>query len=180
MTRAGADLADDDGLETLTVSSLARRLEVKTPSLYTYVDGNADLRLRVTALALDEAADLATAAIASLSGRTALAALADAWREFARRHPGRYAATRQAVPSSGTDAAVAALGAGRRHADLLRNVLDHYPVAEGDTVHAVRLIGSVVHGFVSLELGGGFAHSDPPSDDSWDYALAALDRTLTR
>jgi len=178
VTRAGADLADVAGLETVTVSALARRLEVRTPSLYSYVAGNADLRLRVTALALDEAADLATAAVASTSGREALTALAGTWRAFARRHPGRYAATRQPVPSSGTAAAVAALEAGRRHADLLRTVVDGYPVAEGDTVHAVRLIGSVVHGFVTLELGGGFAHSNPPSDGSWDYLLSALDRAL--
>jgi AcrR family transcriptional regulator len=180
VTRTGADLADADGLEAVTVSALARRLGVRTPSLYGYVAGNADLRLRISALALDEAADLVAAAIASRSGREALVALADTWRDFARRHPGRYAATRQPVPATGTGAAAAALLAGRRHADLLRAVLDGYGVPRAEGVHAVRLVGSVVHGFVTLELGGGFEHSQPPSDESWAYALSSLDLALAR
>lgn len=179
VARAAADLADDDGLDAVTVSSVARRLEVKPPSLYEYVAGNADLRLYVSALGLEESADLATEAIASRTGRDALVAFADTWRDFARRHPGRYAATRRPVPAAGSTGAAAALAAGRRHADLMREVLTGYRLPDADRVHALRLVGSVVHGFVSLELGGGFAHSDPPSDDSWRYALATLHRTLS-
>lgn len=175
---AAADLADAEGFDAVTVSALARRLEVRTPSLYTYVAGNADLRLRVAALALDESADLAAAAVGSRPTAEALVAYADTWRLFATRHPGRYAATRQPVEGAVTGAA-AALSAGRRHADLMRGILAGYGLGEDEQVHAVRLVGSVVHGFVTLELGGGFAHSDPPADDSWRYALEALDRTLS-
>lgn len=178
---AAADLADEVGFEGVTVSALARRLAIKTPSLYSHVEGSDDLRLRIAALALEDSADLVAAAIAGRAGSDALRAFADAYRDFARRHPGRYAATRQPLPQDAANAgesARTALKAGRRHADLARALLEGYDVTGVDVTHAVRLLGSLVHGYVSLELAGGFAHSAPSSDDSWAYAVAALDRIL--
>lgn len=179
---AAADLADELGFEAVTVSLLARRLAIKTPSLYSHVDGSTDLRLRIAALALDESADLVAQAIAGRTGGEALSACAAAYRDFARRHPGRYAATRLPVPddvSRAGESARAALRAGRRHAELARAVVRGYAMTDADErTHAVRLLGSLVHGYVSLELAGGFAHSAPSSDDSWSYVVAALDRIL--
>ncbi len=34
-----------------------------------------------------------------------------------------------------------------------------YALTEPDQTHAVRLLGSFFHGYVSLEMGGGFSHS---------------------
>lgn len=176
---AGADLADEAGFGAVTVSVLARRLGVRTPSLYTYVEGNADLRVRIAALALEESADLVAAALAGRRGSAALAAYADAWRDFARGHPGRYDATRQPVPETGGAGSTSMLAAGRRHADLARDVLSGYRIAPTEQTHAIRLLGSLVHGYVSLELAGGFAHSEPSSESSWHYVIAQLDRWLT-
>jgi AcrR family transcriptional regulator len=176
---AGAELADELGFAAVTISLLARRLGVRTPSLYSHVDGSEDLRLRIAATALGESADHVETAVANRSGSAGLRAYADAWRDFARRHPGRYDATRQPVPPGADgDAALAVLAAGRRHADLARAVLRDYRITGADETHAVRLLGSLVHGYVSLELAGGFAHSRPSSDQSWIYAVDALDAML--
>jgi len=177
---AAAELADEAGFNALTVSTLARRLGIRTPSLYTYVDGNADLRIRLAALALDESADRLVAAIGRRPADAALRILADTWRDYARAHPGRYAATRQPVPDSGTPASRSAIAAGRRHADLLRSLTSGLGVPDEQANHAVRLIGSIIHGYVSLELAGAFAHSQPPSDDSWHYAIDRLTDLLAR
>lgn len=170
---AAAELADQIGLEATTVSAVARTLGVQVASLYSHVDGATGLREGMARLALDELADLAAEALAGRSGRDALIAFAGAYRDYARRHPGRYAATRLRV---GPDSP--AVEAGRRHAALSRAVLRGYPLGEADTVHAVRLLGSVVHGFTDLELSGGFDHSDPPAEESWVRTVDALDRTL--
>jgi len=174
----GADLADEIGFEAVTVSLVARRLGVRTPSLYSHIDGSEDLRVRIAAIALDESATRVEAAVAGRSGSEAVVAYADAWRAFAQEHPGRYAATRRPVPHSGGDAAIAAVAAGRRHADLLRMVLAAYRVSGPEETHAIRLLGSLVHGYVSLELAGAFAHSSPPSEESWAYVVDVLDRLL--
>ena len=64
VVRAGADLADEVGFDDVTVSALARRLGVRVASLYSHVGGSDDLRTRIALLALDELADLASAALA--------------------------------------------------------------------------------------------------------------------
>lgn len=173
VTRAGAELADEVGFDRVTVSELARRCGVSVPSLYAHVRGSDDLRVRIALLALTEIADRAADALAGRSGRDALGALGDTYRDYAREHPGRYAAARLRL-----DPQTAAASAGVRHAQQLRAVLRGYDVAEPDQTHAVRLIGSTFHGYVSLELAGGFDHSDPDSQASWERIVDGLDTLL--
>lgn len=170
---AAADLADEIGLEATTVSAVARRLGVRVASLYSHVDGAAGLQEGMARLALDELADRAAEALAGRSGRDALVAFATAYRDYARAHPGRYAATRVRIAPDSP-----AVEAGRRHAELTLAVLRGYALEGEETVHAVRLIGSVVHGFTDLDLGGSFDHSAPSPEESWARVLDALDHTL--
>lgn len=70
------------------------------------------------------------------------------------------------------------LAAGRRHADLLRAVLRAYDLSGDEEVHAVRLLSSLVQGFVMIDGAGGFAHSEPPSEESRRYIVDKLDAML--
>ncbi|OIJ26010.1 TetR/AcrR family transcriptional regulator [Nocardioides luteus] len=181
---AAADLADELGFDAVTISVLARHLGVRSPTLYSHVTGATDLRTAVTAYVLDELADATSAAMAAGEGRDLLVAYADAIRDFARRSPGRYdATTRQRVPpapdsSSAPPSVGDAIAAGRRNADLALAVVRSYGVAEAGETYAVRLMSSIVHGYITLELAGSFAHSDPPSDATWPEVLDDLDRCL--
>jgi AcrR family transcriptional regulator len=177
VARAAADLADEVGLEQVTLTALAQHFGVATPSLYTHVRSSADVRTRVALLALAETADLVGDALAGVSGRGALAAVGGVWRAYAREHPGRYAATRLPL-----DAGVAATSAGPRHADLSRAAVRAYGLSEDDEVHAVRLLGATFHGYAALDAAGAFSHggpSVPASDDTWERVLDGLD-TLFR
>ncbi|MEU4454263.1 TetR/AcrR family transcriptional regulator [Nocardioides sp. NPDC023903] len=184
---AAADLADQLGFDAVTISVLARHLGVRSPTLYSHISGATDLRTAVTAYVLDELADATSTAMAAGEGRDLLVAYADAIRDFARRSPGRYdATTRQHVPPASEPAAeipdsvAAAITAGRRNADLALTVVRSYGIAETNETYAVRLMSSLIHGYITLELAGTFAHSDPPSETTWPEALDDLDRTLNR
>ncbi|MFJ6737571.1 TetR/AcrR family transcriptional regulator [Streptomyces sp. NPDC091279] len=170
---AGAELADEVGFEQVTVSALARRFDVKVASLYSHVRNSHDLKTRIALLVLAEMADRAASALAGRAGKDALVALANVYRDYARAHPGRYAASRLRL-----DPATAAASAGVRHAQMTRAVLRGYDLTEPDQTHAVRLLGSTFHGYVSLELAGGFSHSAPDSQESWTRVLDALDALL--
>lgn len=170
---AGADLADEIGFDQVTPSELARRFDVKVASLYSHVRNAQDLRTGIALLALTELADRAAEALAGRAGKDALTAFADVYRDYARARPGRYAATRLRL-----DAQTAAASAGVRHAQMMRAVLRGYGLTEPDETHAVRLLGSVFHGFTDLEAAGGFAHSAPDSQESWERILDALDVLL--
>lgn len=170
---AAADFADAEGFEVVTMSALARRFGVRTASLYSHVASTADLKAQIAVLALGELAERAGAALAGRARSDALLGFAGAYRDYARRHPGRYAATRYPLPPH-------LLAAGRAHAELTFAVLRGYGLGAEDSTHAVRLIGSVLHGFTDLELSGSFSHTDPPSEESWARVIEALDVTLTQ
>ncbi|MGY0059891.1 TetR/AcrR family transcriptional regulator [Streptomyces sp. LZ34] len=173
LTRAGAELADEVGFDQVTVSELARRLDVKVASLYSRLKSSQDLKTGIALLALEELADRGSAALAGRAGKDALAAFADVYRGYAREHPGRYAAAQLRL-----DPKTAAASAGGRHAQMTRAILRGYDLTEPDQTHAVRLLGSVFHGYVSLELGGGFSHSAPDTEETWSRILDALDALL--
>jgi AcrR family transcriptional regulator len=173
LVRAGATLADEAGFDAVTPSALAKLFDVKVASLYSHVASAHDLKTRVALLALNELADLATDAVAGRSGKEALVALADIHRNFARTHPGLFAATRFSL-----DSETAATSGGVRLAGMIRAVLRGYDLAEPEQTHAVRLLGSVFLGFATLELGGSFSHSAPDPQDSWGRTLEALDAVL--
>lgn len=173
VVQEAAALVDAEGLDALRVAALAERLGVRPASVYAHVAGLGEIRDGVTALALHELADAAAAAVAGRAGVEALRAYADVVRDYAREHPGRYAATRLAV-----DEGSPAVAAGRRHSELIGAVLRGYGLSESATVDAVRLVGSMVHGFVSLELAGAFDHSEPPAASSWPRVVGAVDAAL--
>jgi AcrR family transcriptional regulator len=173
LARAGAELADEVGFDQVTVSEVARRFDVKVASLYSHVTSSHDLKTRIALLALEELADRGAAALAGRAGKDALTALANVYRDYAREHPGRYAAAQLRL-----DPETAASSAGPRHAQMTRAVLRGYDLTEPDQTHAVRLLGSVFHGYVTLELAGGFSHSDPDSDVTWSRIQDALDALL--
>ena len=173
LVQAGAELADEVGFDQVTVSALARRFGVKVPSLYSHVRDSRDLKTRITLFALAEMADRSAAALAGRSGRDALIALGTVYRDYAHDHPGRYAAARMRL-----DPATAAASAGPRHSQLMRAILLGYQLGEMDQTHAVRLIGSTFHGYISLELAGGFDHSEPGPQQSWERIMDALDALL--
>ncbi|RPF30612.1 TetR/AcrR family transcriptional regulator [Streptomyces sp. TLI_185] len=173
VVRAGAELADEVGFDQVTVSELARRFGVKVASLYSHVKSSQDLRTRIALFALEELADRAADALAGRAGKDALIAFANAYRDYGREHPGRAAAARLRM-----DPETAAASAGVRHAQMTRAILRGYDLREPDQTHAVRLLGSVFHGYSSLETAGGFSHSAPDSEESWTRILDALDALL--
>lgn len=169
LAEGGAALADEIGFEQLTGAALARRFDVRLASLYSHVQSLDALKSQIALLALRQLADAASQAMAGRAGKEALWALADAHRDYARRHPGRFAATRHPLTPELT-----AASAGPRLAQLIRAVLRGYALPEAEQVHAIRFLGSVLMGYVTLELASGFAHSTPDAQISWQRSLEAL------
>ncbi|GAA2440543.1 TetR-like C-terminal domain-containing protein [Actinomadura vinacea] len=173
LTLAAAELADDVGFDNVTVAALARRFGVKEASLYSHIKNARDLKTRVALLALAELADQVAAAVAGRAGKDALVAFAGAYRDYAKRHPGRYAAARMKL-----DLETAAMSAAGRHAEMTRAILRGYELSDPDQTDAVRMLGSVFHGYVSLETAGAFQHHPREVEASWSRTLDALDSVL--
>jgi AcrR family transcriptional regulator len=171
---SAAEIADAEGLDGLTLARLASSVGVRTPSLYNHVGSLDDVRRRVALVGLRELADALRDAAVGRAGDDALRAMADAYRAYAVRHPGRYAATQRA-PAAGDDEVLAAAGAA---VDVVLAILRGYRLEGDDAIHAARAVRSALHGFVALETGGGFG-LPVDLDESYARMVAALARGLS-
>jgi AcrR family transcriptional regulator len=145
---AGA-LVDESGIEALTLARLATRLGIRSQSLYAHVDG-LDGLLRDLALdSVRRLGDQLRSSVIGRSGREALEAIAGAYWDFARAHPGRYAAT---IRDPGDDEELR--DATLRAAEALTRVLESFGLTGADEVHAHRVVWSGIHGFLTLEHAG--------------------------
>ena len=166
----GAELADELGLERLTLARVAQAFGVAQPSLYKHVRGLDALLQRISAQATAELADALAGAAAGRARGDALRATAAAYRAYAAARPGRYAAT-QRVPDPDDPAHVAA---GERAVGTIVAVLRGYGLDGDDAIDATRALRSALHGFVVLEQAGGFGMPQDV-DRSFDQLVAALD-----
>ncbi|MFN2316736.1 MAG: TetR-like C-terminal domain-containing protein [Gemmatimonadales bacterium] len=153
---AAARIADEDGLEAVSMAAVAERLGVRSPSLYAHVDGLAGLHRRLTILAATALADELRASRHRRHGAVALQALANAYRAFASNHPGWYAAAQQAVPPGKDDALYRTLA---ESVLPVMETLAEMGVPPADLLHQTRAVRSALHGFVTLERGNSFGMS---------------------
>ncbi|MER7439482.1 TetR/AcrR family transcriptional regulator [Micromonospora avicenniae] len=173
VVREAARLVDEVGREQLTLAAVAARLGVALPSLYKHVRGADALAQKLSAFATAELADELMTAAVGRAGVDALQAVAAAYRSYARRHPGRYPAT-QRVPDPADPDHVAA---GERAVGAVYAVLNGYGITGDAAVDAARTLRSALHGFVSLEVAGGFG-LPRDLDRSYDEMIASLDAAL--
>ena len=166
---AAMELADEVGLDRLTLAALAVRLGVRQPSLYKHVASLDALQRLISIRAKVEAADVLAQAAIGRARDDALIAMAWAWRAWALAHPGRYQASQRGAAPGDTEHEQVA----RRSIGVLGAVIDGYGLAGDDAIDAIRAYRAALHGFVSLEADHGFAF---PNDveRSFDRLVRAL------
>ncbi len=170
-----AAVADEAGLDRLTLAAVARRLGISLPGLYKHIDSLDGLRRDLAVLGVRELTAAMAGAAVGRSGRDALHAIAAAYRTYAAVHPGRTEASIRAPDPADSEH----LAAGEAAAAVLLAVLDGYQISGKDAIDAIRVLRVVLHGFTSLEAAGGFGL--PQSvDDTFTRLIDSLDATFTR
>lgn len=162
---AAAAIADREGVEALTLARLAAELKIKPPSLFNHVRGLQALRRELKLLALRELCDALTVASVGKSRASGIRALAGAYRDFVRKHPGIYAETLSAAEGDPEIAAVS-----DRIIAVCSAVMNGYALKRGEAIHALRALRSIGHGFASLEAAHGFG-IPVNIDDSYAWLL---------
>lgn len=167
VVEAAAEIADRDGLDALSLASVASALEVRSPSLYNHVDGLAGLRRQLSIHASSLLAAEVSDGITGLEGAEALRAIAEQLRSFAQRHPGLYDSFLPA-PTAEQDPELAAAFA--EPASVVGSVLADMGIDPATVIPLIRALRAAVHGFVHLELHGGFGLPDD-TDDSFTTTI---------
>lgn len=168
-----AELADEVGLEAVTLSAIAQRLGVSGPAMYKHVAGVDALRRDLAVLAVGELTAALTAAAVGRAGADALRGVAGAYRAYARAHPGRLAASVRA-PAPGDEEHAAA---SERALAVLVAVLRGYGIGDDDMVDALRTLRAAFHGFAVVEMAGGFGQPREV-DATYDRYVDTLDAGL--
>jgi AcrR family transcriptional regulator len=145
-------MADAQGLDRLTLAGLAARVGIRLPSLYNHVDGIAGLHQDLARYGVRQIVEQASRAAIGKSSDAAIIAVAQALRTYILEHPGVYAATVRAPAADDLELQQSS----QALIDVILAVLEPYELAADAMIHAVRGLRSIVHGFATLEAGGGF------------------------
>jgi AcrR family transcriptional regulator len=171
---AAGRIVDADGPEAVTLTRVAADLGVRPPSLYNHIECHGALMRALGIQAVEELAAAITGAAVGRSREDALRAVAVAYRAYALEHPGRYALTVRAPAPGDAEAEKAAAAA----VTPLVAILAGWDIEGDDAVHLVRVIRSALHGFVSIEMSGGFG-LPLDLDRSFDLLVDSLVAAIT-
>ena len=162
---AGRRILEADGLDSLTLQSVAHDVGVRAPSLYKRIDNRGDLVRRIgNAVARDLDATLQGSA-GSGDPREDLRAMARAVRRFAREHPRGYALLFAPLPEdwrvdSTLNAQISAM--------ILRST--GAITGPDDAMHAARTVVAWLNGFVTMEQAGAFRLGGS-IDEAFEYGI---------
>ena len=155
VVQAAAALVNREGIAALSLQRLATALGIQTPSLYNHIDGLPGLQQALAVMNARALADCLSDAAIGKAGTAALQSMAEAYRSYIKAAPGVYMIT---LRSSGTQP-TGDPELEREEARTLRvvlAVLASLGIEGADAIHAARALRSVIHGFATLEIAGGF------------------------
>jgi AcrR family transcriptional regulator len=155
VVKAAAELVNAEGLEALSLGRLAQQLGVQTPSLYNHVAGLPGLHRELALMSVHELGEQLGNAVIGKSGAEAVLAGAEAYRAYIKANPGLYMA---GLRSSGLQEPidVELQSAQERVVQIALAVMNSFGLKGKEALHAVRGWRSLVHGFATLEVAGGF------------------------
>jgi hypothetical protein len=133
----------------LNLKMIAEHFDVKTPSLYNHIESIDDLLGDLRAKTISELGLALSKSILGVSGKEAIKAISHSYRSFAKSHPGVYDLTIEAPINNENHKKAAE--------ELLETLLALYKgLPKKQAIQKIRILRSMLHGFVSLENGKGF------------------------
>jgi len=162
----------DEGLDNLSLAAVADRAGVAAPSLYKHVGSLADLRDLMAVKVIREITARFAAVIMGRSGDDAVEALMRSYRAYVRANPGRYALLPlDPLRREGMAAA------GQELLEVFVAVMRGYGLDASQATHAIRRLRATVHGFATLEIGGGFGMPEE-IETTYDQLIEMVLRSL--
>ena len=143
---------ENTGQPTVSLHELARRLGVKTPSLYNHIKNTKELQYEIFQYAIDKFVSNQKSATENKQKDEAVKAFAEAYHAFATEHKGLYRLI-MSIPSEEDDLAkelaIPLL-------DTVVAILSDYGLTEETIAHWQRVFRAILHGFISQEDLGYF------------------------
>ncbi len=159
---------EESGKSTISLHELARRLGIKTPSLYNHIKNTKDLQHEVFKYAIDKFVANQNAATAGKQKDDAIKAFAEAYYEFAAANKGLY----QLIMSMPLDNDETEKEMAVPLLETVMNLLSDYGLPEEAIAHWQRVLRAILHGFISQEeLGYFYYYKDIDVKKSREIAI---------
>lgn len=153
--QAAVDLVNAEGIAALTLSRLAEELGIRSPSLYNHVDGLPGLQRELAVMNARLIADRLNEAAIGKSGVELFMNVAQAFRNYVKENPGLYMSSLRASGNL-TAPDENLIREEERSLKVGLAVMASLGLQGEDAIHALRAFRSMVHGFATLEVAGGF------------------------
>ena len=144
-------LIEEQGLDSLSMQTLAERVGIRAPSLYKHVHNRAQLIRSVVEYTLAELGETVAQAAQMDDAQADLRAMVHAYRVFAHQNPTVYKLLYSSLSSEMEPSVEASAAA----ATTLLGTVTRL-VGQERALEAARMLVAFTHGFVSIELAGAF------------------------
>lgn len=163
---AAEAIANREGFAGVTLAGIAVHFGIRTPSLYKHIKNLEQVQEHLALCGYRGLRDALQAGVSAAAGEDRMRAVSVTYRRFARENPGLYAAALPTHLAQGPAVQATAV----ELLETIYEILRELKIPEKDLLSAARSLRSAVHGFVSLELAGGFGLPED-LDQSFDFMI---------
>jgi len=169
VVQGALEILETAGSAALTIPALALKLKIRPPSLYNHIESIGDLKRELSLHSIRLACESREKAASGKSRDKAVLAIIHAYRKFASEHPALYALS-VAVPPATDHEWFDAFTESR---ELWLRGLEGYKLKPLEARHVARAFRSAVHGFVDIEVNGGWLE-DTDIEESFTAMIEIL------
>lgn len=169
-------LIAEQGIKNFSLRALARKLNIKSSSLYNHFNSLDELLTIIAQYVMQEMNRSLYEAIESKTRDDAVAALFNAYRLYVQAHPEIYRVvlSLNQADSKGVDMAASQI------TGPVNKVLAFYKLTPELNIHCQRYLRSLMHGFISLESQNYLSHLQPPTISSYNFIINSAINLLHR
>lgn len=164
-----AKLANEMGLEKVTLKLLAEELQIKSPSLYHYVFGLDDLREKMMLYGWKQMEEEIAGSVIGVAGYDAVRAACRAFYKYATANPGVF----NAMLWYNKFQDEKSMAATNRLFDILFRIITPLHISRENGNHIIRTFRGFLEGYALLVNNGAFGN--PISiEESFELSLTVL------
>lgn len=164
--KCAVEMTDQDGIQTVSLKEISKRLQISSPALYNHVESLEEIKNEISYYAMAQLKEALVKSVIGKSGMDAFKSLGKSYIRFAWEHPGLYE-TIQWMDIRADDKSDS-LFAGV--IDLIYEIGTDLGADELESSHLIRTMRSITHGFASLNSHHAFSH-ESSVESSLDYAV---------
>lgn len=153
--KTAAHIADENGLNNVSLKTVAEKLNIKSPSLYNHIKSLDELLREVAHMGMKTMNDRMMSSAIGVSGDDAIKKISIEYLNYMIKHPGVYE-TIQWATWHGTEETAELFN---NYSSLLKTLINSCNLNTDKTDEILNLLTGVLHGYTTLQLR--FALSDP-------------------